>query len=132
MIVLAIDYGSRHLGFAWASTPLASPLRSVTVSSPNEAIAATLKQLSAINPSLIVLGCPDGDSGDAARAYSTLLRQATSIPVVLHPETLSTHEAKLRLRAAHASQAKRRDDHTYAACLILEDYLELNPDLVKI
>jgi len=46
------------------------------------------------------------------------------IPVVYYPETLSTQEAIAALREGGASRAKLKNDHTYAACLILEDYLE--------
>ena len=56
--------------------------------------------------------------------FATDLREFSGLPVTLHPETLSSKEAISKLAAVGASRAKKKNDHAYAACLILEDYLE--------
>jgi RNase H-fold protein (predicted Holliday junction resolvase) len=42
--------------------------------------------------------------------------------VVTHDETLSSQEALELLR--HKTRKKRRNDHQYAAALMLQDYLD--------
>ena len=56
--------------------------------------------------------------------FATDLHEFSGLPVTLHPETLSSQEAISKLIAVGASRAKKKNDHAYAACLILEDYLE--------
>ena len=119
---LGIDYGLSHLGLALAETNLATPLPSL---SNNDSLFTNLIALiSKQGITTIVCGIPEGKLVSSIKKFSHDLQAATGIKVILHPETLSTQEAKQKLREGSVSKSKRRDDHTYAACLILEDYLE--------
>lgn len=119
---LGIDYGLSHLGLALAETNLATPLPSI---SNDPALFSRLSSLiSKLGVTTIVCGLPDGKLEPIIQQFATDLERLTGIKVILHPETLTTQEAKQKLRQGSARKSKRRDDHAYAACLILEDYLE--------
>ena len=74
---------------------------------------------------MAVCGIPEGRLAPIIEDFANKLEAKIGFKVILHQETLSTQEATQKLREAGASRGKLRDDHAYAACLILEDYLEL-------
>jgi len=121
---LGIDYGLSHLGLALADGPLAQPLYSLKVVD----LPKTLSELSTVldhyHVNVIILGLPEGKLAPVVKAFARSLTRMSSLPIYLHPETLSTKEALIKLRSSGASQKKLQNDHVYAACLILEDYLE--------
>lgn len=120
---LGIDYGLSHLGLATSEHTLATPLPSI----PND--PTIILRLSSIisehGITDVICGLPEGQLASKITIFANELSLATDIPVILHPETLSTQEAIAKLRSSGASRAKLKDDHAYAACLILEDYLDL-------
>lgn len=125
---LGIDYGLAHIGLATSEHTLATPLKSL-----KNDIGLIPKLVSLIKSegiSHVVCGIPEGKLAPVIELFATNLRLAAGVPVDLHLETLTTQEAKQKLREGGASRAKRRDDHAYAACLILEDYLELNAPML--
>lgn len=119
---LGIDYGLSHLGLALAESSLATPIKSL---SNDSALISNLSSLVKEHQvSAIVCGIPEGKLVPIIQKFASDLEAATNLPVILHPETLSTQEAKQKLIESGANKTKRRNDHAYAACLILEDYLE--------
>lgn len=119
---LGIDYGLSHLGLATSESMLGTPLSSL---SNNDKLLDNLSLLiKSEGITTIVCGIPEGSLAPVIEKFAQNLRERTGLDVILHQETLSTHEAKQKLRESGASKAKRRNDHAYAACLILEDYLE--------
>lgn len=132
MRLLCIDYGLRNLGFATAETPLATPHSVAHVQSLSEAITATARVIDQVHPDQIVVGIPEGEIAISVNNFVAALRPLVKVDVVTHEETLSSQEAVTKLHEAGASRAKLKADHSFAACLILEDYLEAYPDLVKI
>ncbi len=119
---LGVDYGRKHIGVAVADGPLASPLASLGMSSDLPLkIAALAKQHGAVG---VIIGMPDGPLRAEIEAFARELSTHVSCPVATHPETLSTKEAIAALRAGGAKRKKLQNDHVYAACLILEDYLD--------
>ncbi len=120
---LGIDYGLSHLGLATSESMLGTPLSSL---SNNDKLLDNLSLLiKSEGITTIICGIPEGRLATEVEKFADSLKEATGIEVILHQETLSTHEAKQKLRESGASKSKRRNDHAYAACLILEDYLEL-------
>ncbi len=120
---LGIDYGTKHVGLAVSEHTLATPLPDLTNS---EGLIASLQKIIKINQiDTVICGLPEGRHEDEVRTFAAKLETSLGIPVILHPETLSTQEAISKLVEAGASRAKKQNDHSYAACLILEDYLEL-------
>jgi putative transcription antitermination factor YqgF len=132
MKVLGIDYGLHNLGFAIAETPYATPYSVAHVQSLQEAVAQVAKIVDAEHPDHIVVGIPEGEIARHVELFVETLRPLFGLEVRTHEETLSTKEAVAKLRQVGASRKKMGQDHAYAACLILEDYLESNPSLVKV
>jgi putative transcription antitermination factor YqgF len=123
---LGIDYGRKHLGLALAEAKLATPYRSLDREADPLQELATLVTKEQITT--IVCGLPEGQLVPEITAFARALEAATHVPVVLHPETLSTKEAIAALRAVGGKRKKLQNDHVYAACLILEDYLDTHPE----
>jgi putative transcription antitermination factor YqgF len=121
MNYLCIDFGRQHLGLALATTDLAEPLLTIPTAESTPVIAALVHQ-HAIDQ--IVVGLPDGDIANHAKAFVDNLKLTISTPIIFHDETLSTHEAKQKL--LHAKKSKRQLDHHFAAALILQDYLDFH------
>lgn len=121
---LGIDYGTKHVGVAVAEAMLATPL--VTLSN-NATLLDKLGELCEHEQiEIIVCGMPEGKLESEIAAFAKKLEVKVERKVILHPETLSTQEAILQLRASGAKRSKLKNDHVYAAVLILEDYLEQN------
>lgn len=119
---LGIDYGLSHIGLATAESVLATPMPSL---SNDEKLLTRLKTIiDSEQITQIVCGLPEGKLVPIIQSFAAQLESFTGIPVVLHAETLSSQEAIHKLAQSGASRAKKRDDHAYAACLILEDFLE--------
>lgn len=119
---LGIDYGQKRVGLAVGEFALATPLLAWT---NDENLTKKISELcNRERIEQIICGVPEGKLEKEIEAFATELSQKTGIPVVLHPETLSTQEAVSKLRAGGAKRKKLRNDHIYAAALILEDYLE--------
>jgi len=145
---LGVDFGERAIGLAICDDDagLVVPIEPVTRSSDAQAVAALLEIAGREAVVGIVVGEPrrlDGSAGDAAQragSFAEKLSAATRIPVVLHDEALTSHEAASRLRRvdrpdaaasggsrrAGSSSRRRRGSaaiHSVAAQVLLEDWL---------
>lgn len=119
---LGIDFGLSHLGLSIAETSLATPLPGIRNDDKTLShLAALITQYGITH---IVLGLPSGPIEPSVRAFASLLESNFNLPIILHDETLTSHDAKRKLVESGASRKKRQHDHSYAAVLILEDYLE--------
>lgn len=121
-IYLGIDYGLAHIGVAYSEHTLATPLPIL----PNDdRLIINLKSLiKEYHISHIVLGLPSGPVEQSVRSFAQKLESESGLPVIFHDETLSSHDAKSQLIASGASRSRRGQEHSVAAALILEDYLE--------
>ena len=121
-IYLGIDYGTVHIGLALAEHMLATPLPTLT---NNEHLIKNLMSIIETNQvSSIVVGLPSGRIEGEVRSFAKKLSEATGLPVTLHDETLSSHDATRQLATLGVSRSKKKNEHSYSAALILEDYLE--------
>ena len=119
---LGIDYGQAHVGLAWAESNLATPLLSLP---NNKKLLSQIHQIVQKEEiASIICGVPEGKLVKEITKFAQALEVKTGVKVILHPETLSTQEAIIQLRQNGASRKKLRNEHVYAAGLILEDYLE--------
>lgn len=121
---LGIDYGLANIGLATAEAVLATPLQSIH--NDEKLLEKLALLIRSENITSIVCGIPEGRLVPIIEKFALNLKELTGIPVILHEETLSTQEVMQKLHESGASLAKKKNDHAYAACLILEDYLELN------
>jgi len=124
MKYLCIDFGLKHLGLAMADGPLAEPFGEKTYQQEIQALQFIAMLCQEHQIEAIVLGLPEGQLADTIRNCADQLKQLTNLPIFFQDETLSTQEAKAKLMAAHAPQKKRRLDHSAAAALILQNYLD--------
>ena len=121
-VYLGIDYGTVHIGVALAEHILATPLPTLT---NNEHLIKNLMDIIESNQvSRIVVGLPSGRIEGEVRSFAKKLSDTTSLPVTLHDETLSSHDATRQLATIGVSRSKKKNEHSYSAALILEDYLE--------
>lgn len=119
---LGMDYGVVHVGLAVAEAMLATPLISLT---NDEHLLEKLAQIVEQEQiERIVCGIPEGKLASEIAGFAQKLEAKVGKSVILHPETLSTYEAISRLRAIYAKRSKLKNEHVYAAVLILEDYLD--------
>lgn len=130
---LGIDYGTRRLGLA-VSDPaaiVAAALRTVEVTSDEDALQAVRLALRETEAQAIVVGIPrnmDGTYGDMAQraqAFARLLAQRLGVPVAPWDERLSTRMVERMLIRADVSRARRkRVRDKLAAQAILQGYLD--------
>lgn len=123
-VYLGLDYGRAHLGVALSEHLLATPLATLLNSSHSKLVKHLSQYVTDHQVDKIVCGLPEGKLAKEVQTFAGEITKILGLPVILHPETLSTQEAITKLRAAGANRQKLHNDHAYAACLILEDYLE--------
>ena len=121
---LGIDFGLAHIGLATSEAVLATPLESLR--NDDKLLSKLAEIIKNEGITLVVCGIPEGRLVPIIKKFAIDLSALTDVEVVLHEETLSSQEAMQKLHESGASLSKKKNDHAYAACLILEDYLELN------
>lgn len=133
MRMLGIDLGLRRTGIATCDEReiLASPLVVLTVKGLNDTIKQLLPLIERERPQRIVVGLPlntDGTYGEKAtraEAFCDMLREKTTVEVVLWDERYSTVEAYDLL---HDIGKTQRDAigkiDAIAASLILQSYID--------
>ena len=133
MRILAIDYGSARIGLALSDPTgtLARPLPFVSAKADSK-LAREIAELAKKNEvHLLLLGLPrnmDGSSGEAAikvHAFAGALAQATTIPLKLIDERLSTVQASRQLQESGKNTRNQRGRiDSEAACVVLQGYLD--------
>lgn len=124
MVILAIDYGSKRVGLATASSEarLASPLK--TIQNSEQLLSEIAEVAKTEAAELLVVGLPRGLEGQETsqtglvRAFSRELADYTGLPVALQDEALTSLEAEKQLK-----KGKKSDVDSLAAAIILDDYL---------
>jgi putative Holliday junction resolvase len=133
MRILAIDYGSQRIGLALSDPTgtLARPLPFI----PAKADPKLAREIAALmvkeQAGLIILGLPrhmSGELGEAAEkvmAFQQELVKATTFPIKLIDERLSTVQASRQLQEAGKNARKQRGQiDSEAACVLLQGYLD--------
>ncbi len=133
MRILAIDYGSTRIGLALGDPTgtLARPLPFLSAKADGKLAREINDIAKKEDVHLLLLGLPrnmDGSSGDAAvkvQAFAAVLREATSTPIRLIDERLSTVQASRQLQEAGKNTRKQRGQiDSEAACVLLQGYLD--------
>jgi putative Holliday junction resolvase len=133
MRVIAVDPGTKRVGVA-VSDPTGTIAQALTTvqAEPRDTLAARLSQIAADQEAKrIVVGLPlrlDGSYGPEAKAARDLadeLRKASSLPVELVDERLTTVAAERSLVAGGMRRAKRKlSVDRVAATLLLQSHLD--------
>lgn len=130
---LGVDYGEKRVGLA-VSDPagiVATPLRTASVDSDEDAVRAVAEACAETEAGLVVVGLPlnmDNTRGPAAEkveAFAARLRNVVDVDVHLWDERLSTALVERALLEADMSRKKRRQKRDrLAAQVILQGYLD--------
>jgi putative Holliday junction resolvase len=133
MRTLALDYGSQRIGLALSDPTgtLARPLPFLPAKGDVK-LAREIKALAEKEKvELILLGLPrhmNGSLGEAAakvQAFALELAKATTVPLKLIDERLSTVQASRQLHeAGKDSRAQRGQIDSEAAAVLLQGYLD--------
>ena len=135
-VVMAMDFGLRYIGVAVGQTITHSASGVATLICPTKTPGKPrwdelTRLIDAHKPDTLVVGLPlnmdDTEAliTDQARTFAKALVNRYGLPVHMHDERLSSHEALQQLQHAQAlGQAKT--DHELAACLILEGWFNAN------
>lgn len=138
--IVGIDFGLARLGIALSdeSKMLASPMTTIKAEKKADKTAEkVLKELIAHQDAnrytieAIVVGLPlmmSGKSGflaDEVKHFVVLLKQLTSIPIVMWDERLTTVQAERSLREGNLTRKKRAQVvDAVAAVIILQNFLD--------
>jgi putative Holliday junction resolvase len=131
--ILGVDHGERRLGLAISDVMgiLATPLRTVEVSSDADSVKAVCEACAETEAVGIVVGLPlnmDGTVGPIAkrvRAFCDMLRKAIDLDVEEWDERLSSAMVERVLLDADMSRRKRKKVRDkLAAQVILSGYLD--------
>lgn len=136
MRVLGIDPGGKRLGIAVGDTltGVVTPQAIVPYRGYESAAAAVAAAAAELEAGSAVIGLPTDADGEetAACARSRKLAgavEALGVPVHLHPEFLSSNEARRRAHAAGRRTREPVDD--IAAAVILEDFMASAEDVSR-
>lgn len=133
MRFLGIDFGERRIGLALSDSEghWALPLTTLERSSDRQAIQEIREIALEEDVDSLVLGEPrnlDGSRGEAAKrvaSFARKLRDHTGLPCQLVDESLTSMEAKERLRQAGLDPRRHRERvDALAAQILLQEFLD--------
>lgn len=118
MRLLGVDWGESKIGLAYSEDILSEPWGIIETKNWETDI---LRICDEQNIERIVVGLSEGRIGEAQKLFAKKLEKATSLPVDLEDETLTTHEAIAKMREAGKTV---RNEDAISAALILQAYLD--------
>lgn len=126
MTHLAIDYGSKHVGFALGddAVGIASPFRIVENKGTEQLFdyirsVITEEGIERVVVGMPLLGTSDTRQRQEVERFVEALTEHTTIPVYTYDESFTSQEAQQRLR-----DTGQKKDHAVAAMLILQSYFD--------
>lgn len=126
MNILGIDYGEKHLGIAIAYNGIVEPIKNkqINKSISNKQILQIKELSSKLKIEKIVIGVSSGKMAEKTRKFGEKLEKSTGLSVEYVDETMTSEEAKkIMLEIGKKKKKRQKNEHTVAACLILESYL---------
>jgi putative holliday junction resolvase len=118
MNILGIDWGKSKIGLAIAEAGLAEPYRIIE----NGKWELEIKQICEENKiEKIIIGISEAQSGRDAKDFGVKLNALTEIPVEYFDETLTTHDALVRMKEG---KSRKQNEDSIAAAIILQNYLD--------
>ncbi len=117
MNLLGIDFGESKIGLALAVSPLAEPIGVV------KDIEDVVKICREQEIGKIIIGLSEGEMAKKQRRFGQKLSGLTGLPVEFQDETLTTKEAITKMKEVK-KKIKDKEEDSFAASLILQDYLD--------
>ncbi len=126
MKILGIDYGRSKIGLAIAELEaLPYPFGVISFRTKESLLKRILGIVNKEGIEKVVIGLSEGKFGKETLRFAKELERSLSVPVIVQDETLTTHDAqKLSIEAGINRRKRKKLEDAYAACLILEKYLE--------
>lgn len=117
--LLAIDFGTKHLGLAVATSPIADPLETVSIDHFWQKLDRLLEEYTV---TAIVIGMSENKMAKHIQDFAREVHQHTALPIYFQDETLSSQETRMTLSKLGAKQKKLRNkiDHLVAASILQE------------
>ncbi|MFH0863967.1 MAG: Holliday junction resolvase RuvX [Candidatus Gottesmanbacteria bacterium] len=126
MKYLGIDYGNAKIGLAMSEGKLAEPIGSIKTLNSKSQIT-NICERDVIEK--IVIGISEGKMAMQIKKFGDELETVINIPIEYWDETLSSIQAREKMIEAGKPQMKKKtDEHSIAAALILQDYLDNKKD----
>lgn len=131
MNILAVDFGLKHVGLAISEGELAEPYGELINDNRLSEQLQKICRKNSINT--VVFGLPEGKLVPIIKQFALKFqsisagrRSLKDIKIVFQDETLTSEEAKIKMVQSRKKLKKRqKEKHIVAACLILQDYLDL-------
>lgn len=133
MKTVGIDYGDARVGIASAdlTNTISTAVCTVNVKGMRDAVSKVSEKLRELNAELVVLGLPvnmDGSQSfrvEKTKAFASMLKEETGLPIVFTDERLSTVEAYTYLNITdYKSSRRRKIIDALSAQIILQSYLD--------
>jgi putative Holliday junction resolvase len=136
--ILAIDYGEKHFGLAISDSKgvVASPLEVVSITKNrdiNNVIEEILNIAKEYKTKTILVGKPQSfipkhkKTEEKINSFISLLKKATTIPILTYDESFSTSNAQNMLTSlGQSSKASRGKIDKIAATVFLQEFLNSN------
>lgn len=133
MKIMALDYGTKRVGIALSDDMrmLAKPLPFIAAEPENKLYEAIRTLVLQQEVSDIVIGLPKnmdgslGESAQKAKLFAEKVKKATSLPVKLLDERLTTVQATRQLReAGHKAKEHKEKIDSVSAAILLQGYLD--------
>lgn len=132
MRCMGIDYGLKKIGIAISESIIAEPLTVINVESDEDAVNKLAGFVALYKVDKIIIGISEGKMADKTRNFAKKLQGKVSCFITLHDETLSTKKAQMLSLEARKRHKKRKVmEDAYAAAVILQEYLDLNYEVVN-
>ena len=133
MPILAIDYGEKHLGFAFSPDGKVScQLSAASCQSDSEKVEKVKRICEEYGVTQIVIGLPLDQEGKASKQaekvkrFGGKLAEEVGAPVYYWNETLSSSDALQKMIAAGVPKEKRKKlEHSFAAQIVLQEFLDV-------
>jgi putative Holliday junction resolvase len=120
MNLLGIDYGEKKIGLALASGPLSEPIGVIKISNFKTQIPEICQEHKVEK---IVVGISEGKMAAKTRKFAQGLKAIINLPIEFQDETLTTQEARSKMKQAGKRIRGKKED-AFAAALILQSYLD--------
>ncbi len=126
MKILSLDFGLRNIGLATSQGQLAEPLKSIRI---NRGLKQAVNKIALICQQnkfeKIVIGLPEGKLKATVIGFARQLEKKTNLKVDFLPEDFTSFNARQKMiEGGKALKKRKTDEHTVAACLILQEYLD--------
>lgn len=127
-MILAVDYGTRRIGTAFAETDTTVAFRGnvIFTKSIKESLEKILEEIKRLNADKLVIGVPLGLEGKATQMSNEIelfienLQKESNIEIIKWNEAMTSLLSKINL----GSRSNRENVNSESARIILQEYLD--------